>query len=69
MIEKALRFAAGRLLTLGLYCCAIVGSSNWDRDPDSWSLTFFHIVAPAVWLWWAVARTVRHGREDDDREA
>lgn len=65
---KAIRFLAARAGTLGLYILGIIGGSSWDRDPNSWGLIALHLVSSASFLWWAVARTVRHCAEDQPTE-
>lgn len=63
-VRDAARFTGSRALTLGLYLLATVGVSSWDRDPDSWRLIGFHLLSAAMFLWWAVSRTIRHYHED-----
>ena len=64
--RTATKWAGQRLGTLGLYVLAIIGSSSWDRDPDSWRLIALRLGATALWLYWAVRRTVRHYLEDQE---
>jgi hypothetical protein len=62
--RDAARFIGSRALTLGFYVLATIGISDWDRDPDSWRLIGFHLLTAAMFLWWAVARSIRHYHED-----
>ena len=62
--RDAARFTGSRALTLGFYVLATVGISSWDQDPDSWRLIGFHLLSAAMFLWWAVSRTIRHYHED-----
>lgn len=59
------RWAGRRLATVGLYVMAIIGASSWDRDPASWFL-FVRLGGTAIWLYWAVSRTVTHWHEDQE---
>lgn len=61
---NALRWLASRALTLGLYILAIIGATNWDHDPNSWFLITTRLGANAMFLWWAVDRTIGHHHED-----
>lgn len=62
--QDAGRFVASRAATLGLYILGVVGASGWDRNPDSWILIGFRLGAAAMFLWYAVARSIRHYHED-----
>ena len=57
------RFVASRAATFGLYALAVIGASSWDADPDSWWI-FVRIGGTVNFLWFAVARTIRHYHED-----
>lgn len=62
--RDAAQYLASRALTLGFYALATIGITSWDRDPDSWCLTAYHLLTAAMFLWWAVSRTIRHFHED-----
>jgi hypothetical protein len=51
--------AASVLLTFALYVLALVAGSSWDAGDPGWGLMALRLSAGALWLWWAVARTVR----------
>jgi len=55
-----------RLHTLGLYILVVIGASSWDRDPNSWFHIILRLGATAMFLWWAVDRTVDHWHEDQE---
>lgn len=59
-------WAVRRLLTVGLYVLAIIGASGWDRDDPSWFRIFLRLGATAIWLYWAVSRTISHWHEDQE---
>jgi hypothetical protein len=61
--RDAARFTASRAGTFGLYALAVIGSSSWDRDPDSWFI-LVRIGGTVIFLWFAVSRTIRHYHED-----
>jgi hypothetical protein len=55
-----------RLATLGIYVLVIIGASGWDRDPNSWFRISLRLGATAMFLWWAVDRTIAHWHEDQE---
>jgi hypothetical protein len=63
-VRDGARFLGSRALTLGFYVLATIGIRTWDRDPNSWRLIAFHLLTAAMFLWWAVSRTIRHYHED-----
>jgi hypothetical protein len=63
LIETA-AWVVRRLYTGGLYILAIIGATSWDRDPNSWFLICLRLGATAMFLWWAVDRTITHWHED-----
>jgi hypothetical protein len=60
------KWAGRRLLTVGLYILAIIGATSWDRDPNSWFLICLRLGATAMFLWWAVWRTIDHWHLDQE---
>lgn len=57
-----------RALTFGMYLMAVIGASSWDaEDLSSWK-SAMRLVGSASFLLLAVIRTIRHVKEDDDRE-
>jgi hypothetical protein len=58
-----IRRGAGLLLTFMLYVFALVGGSGWDRGDPRWFEIALRLSTAALWLWWAVVRTVRHREE------
>ncbi|MFI6681896.1 hypothetical protein [Kribbella sp. NPDC050470] len=67
-LTAAAAWAVRRLATLGLYILAIIGASGWDRDNPSWFRIFLRLGGAAMFLWWAVWRTVDHWNEDQGDE-
>lgn len=63
-VRDAGKFLGARAITLGIYAGAVVGITNWDRDPNSWRLIAIHLGTAVLWLWWAVSRSIRHYHED-----
>ena len=64
--RPATKWAGQRLATFGLFVLAIIGGSNWDHDPNSWRLIALRLGATALFLSWAVRRTVGHYLEDQE---
>jgi hypothetical protein len=60
------KWAGRRIATGALYVLAVIGASEWDRDPNSWFLNFLRLGATAMFLSWAVWRTVMHWHEDQE---
>lgn len=65
-LTETLKWAGRRLHTGALYVLAVVGGSSWDRDPGSWLLITFHLGAAAMFLAWAVRRSIGHWHEDQE---
>lgn len=59
-----MKWIANRVFTVVLYILAVVGTSSWDGDSDSWRLVTFRLISTVMFWWWASVRTIRHVKED-----
>jgi len=65
-LADAAKWLGRRIATFGLYLLAVIGGSSWDQGDPSWFRITLRLGAAAMFLWWAIERTVGHWHEDQE---
>lgn len=65
-LADAIKWVGRRIATGGLYVLAVIGASSWDDSNPSWLEICLRLGGAAIFLSWAVRRTVSHWHEDQE---